>query len=106
ILALLLGALSSSSYSSGPQHHGFFLRMDLGLGYFNSTASGTTLSGAGGGLGISIGGNIADNLALFGSLFDAVAVNPNVSGPGGSGSTSDTSVGIGGAGSGRTYYVL
>ena len=66
-MPLLLAALLATA--SGPSHHGFFLRMDLGIGYQDSTANSTTISGPAGGFGISVGGGVAENLALFGMLF-------------------------------------
>ncbi|HWE22681.1 MAG TPA: hypothetical protein VG496_01960 [Myxococcales bacterium] len=63
---LLIASLLAAA--SGPSHHGFFLRMDLDAGYHYASAGSTTIDGPGGGFGISIGGNVADNLALFGTL--------------------------------------
>src|SRR3954454_22389943 len=101
-LPLLAAALFTQD---GPRHHGFFLRMDLGFGYFRTSTEGGHIAGPGGGLGISLGGQVAENLAVFGSVFDAVAVNPTATDSAGnsSGST-DTSIGIAGVGGGLTYY--
>jgi len=109
LLALLLAvsAPPPPPAESGPRHHGLFLRLDLGLGYYSSANRTDSFSGGGAGFGFSLGGNIGENLALFGSLFDA--------GGGAGGSTPAlcpvsgcpiTSAGIGGIGVGLTYYLM
>jgi hypothetical protein len=88
LLATLLAALSS------PSHHGFFLRMDLGVGYQDSRTDSDRINGPAAGFGISIGGNVADNLALFGTAV-------------GGGTTADNpEATLGMFGFGLTYYFM
>jgi hypothetical protein len=88
LIAALLAAVS------GPSHHGFFLRMDLDAGYHDTSGGSTTVDGPGAGFGISIGGNVADNLALFGTF----------AGSGSSGESTRAAHGI--LGVGLTYYFM
>ena len=99
MFAVLLAVAASTA--NEPVHRGFYFHADLGFGYYNSSGGGNTISGTGGGLGVCIGGGVADNLALFGELFDAVVANPNINGT----STQNTNAGIGGLGVGVAYYV-
>ncbi|HYZ88777.1 MAG TPA: hypothetical protein VE620_05735, partial [Myxococcales bacterium] len=92
-MSVLIAALFAAA--GGPSHHGFFLRMDLDAGYHNTSGGSTaTIDGPAGGFGISIGGNVADNLALFGIAS-------------GSGSGGDnTRAGHALLGIGLTYYLM
>lgn len=101
-LALLLAVLQPGT---APRHHGFFFRADLGLGYYASSPGETTFSGAGGGLGLSIGAGVAENFALFVSLFDAAVANARVS-VGSASADTDVSSSVGGLGIGFTYYFM
>lgn len=105
-LALLLAIIGPGPAKEGPQHHGFFLRADLGLGYYASSPGTTTFSGGGAGLGLSVGAGVAQNLAVFVSLFDAATADPMVS----VGSVSQPAHGltsaIAGFGAGLTYYFM
>jgi hypothetical protein len=99
---LIAAATAATAGGEGPRHRGFFLRMDLGFGYSSSWAGGTTLSGASSAIGLGIGGNIDDNLALFGELFGSGVSRPEMNGQ----SSSIDSVAIGGLGAGLTYYLM
>ena len=58
------------------------------------------MSDAASALGVGIGGNIDENLALFGELFASGVSRPQVNGQ----SSSIDSVTVGGIGAGLTYY--
>jgi hypothetical protein len=91
-MSVLIAALFAAA--GGPSHHGFFLRMDLDAGYHNASGASTTVDGPGAGFGISIGGNVADNLALFGTI----------AGSGSGGDNTRAAHGI--FGLGLTYYLM
>jgi hypothetical protein len=91
-MPLLLAALLAAA--SSPSHHGFFLRMDLGVGYQDSTANSATIDGAAGRFAISIGGGVAENLALFGTLL------------GGGTTAEDPKATLAMLGFGATYYLM
>jgi hypothetical protein len=92
------------------RHKGFFLRLDAEGGYISSSASqsGTSASiqGGGGGIGISIGGALAENWILFGHIYDAIAINPQISFGSQTASTNNTSAGTVGYGIGVSYYFM
>lgn len=105
--AILLAVSAQLSPLGSSRHRGLFLRLDLGLGYF--TSSNTNATGAGPGLGssISLGGNVAENLALFGSFFGArggpvTSACPLIVGV----PCPISSAAVGGAGIGLTYYLM
>ncbi len=102
LAALIAVAVSTPAPDAEPRHEGFFLRMDLGFGWSWSFVSGSTTSGVGTGLGIGIGGNVGDNLALFGELFAAGASKPHLNGK----DVGFESIAIGGIGAGLTYYFM
>lgn len=91
-MTIVLAALLSAA--AAPSHHGFFLRMDLGFGYSDATANDTSIRGPGGAFGFSIGGNIAENLALFGAIV------------GGGSTADDPAATFSGVGPGITYYFM
>ena len=101
LLGVLLAATPAAA-SAEPHHEGFFLRMDLGVGWSSSFVSGTDVSGPGAGIGIGIGGNVADNLALFGQLVGTSAAKPKVGGR----DAGIDSLSFGGLGIGLTYYLM
>jgi hypothetical protein len=100
-LAAPLLAAALASAAEAPRHQGFFLRLDLGGGWSSTSVSGVDLSGGAVGLGIGVGGNVAENVALFGELFD-VAGSPD---SGGRGPPLESLV-FGGIGIGVTWYAM
>lgn len=117
--ALLLAPLvtialtSPAAAVSRPEtHDGFLLRFSLGLGYeglSTSDGEGTEIDLSGFGLSssLSLGGVVADNLAIHGDFFGLAAVSPNVSFNGEHlGEASDSSVSLTGLGVGITHWVM
>jgi hypothetical protein len=92
------------------RHKGFFLRLDGEGGYLNSSTnvagSSFAISGGGAGIGVSIGGAVAEDVILFGHIYDLIATNPSVSSGSSSVGTSSTSAGTVGYGIGLTYYFM
>lgn len=70
----------SPHYGTFNRHLGFYLNLDLGLGYLGSSASFAgsdfKLSGAAGEFSIAIGGAIQENLILAGQLWGYSASDP------------------------------
>jgi hypothetical protein len=109
-LLLITSSPVAAADATAHRHFGFFLRLDAEAGYLSSSASsnGTEASvkGPAGGLGIGIGGAIAENVILFGHLYDAIAINPTISVGTQSAGTSNTSAGTVGYGGGITWYIM
>lgn len=116
VLAVLLVApfvWSDRPAAAYPEtHDGFMLRLTLGLGYEGlamSDGAGTQvdLSGFGVSSSISLGGVVAENLALHGDFFGLSAVGPNASVNGEEfGSLSDSSVSLIGLTVGVTHWIM
>lgn len=91
-------------------HRGFFLRMHLGGGYLNSSATdaGTALrvKGGAGSFSVAVGGAVARDLHLYGELMDSVASSPTYSVNGTSAVGTNTSYGLVGLGPGVNYYFM
>ena len=96
--------------STAHRHLGFFLRMDLGLGYLDSSASqggiDYSISGFAVGVGIAVGGAVAENVILAGDLWGIAAVSPSMNVNGITGTASDSSMGLSGLGLNLTYYFM
>src|SRR5262249_28220230 len=90
------------------EHDGFYLRLHLGVGGTRMTADDpdVTISGAGGALGIAVGGAVAENLIIYGELLADIASNPDIKFGGFTSSTEDTSAGVVGIGAGLAYYFM
>jgi Outer membrane protein beta-barrel domain len=92
------------------RHVGFFVRPDLGLGFMSASedsgGSTMTISGASALGGFAVGGAVSENLIIAAHVFDAVAVNPNVSASGFSSSTSNTTMTMVGMGPEVTWYIM
>ena len=91
------------------RHLGFFFHLDLGAGYFYSSAgTGTTLSisGPAAPLGIAIGGAVSENWILSGETWGSIAPNPRVGYGGTSSSADNTSVSLEAIGLGVTHYFM
>jgi len=93
------------------QHDGFYLHLDIGAGYTSLTANApgdkTTISGGGLAVGIAAGGAIAPNLILFGTLYDNMISDPDISDNGvPKGQDFGTDVHLLGVGIGLAYYLM
>jgi len=96
----------------GPElrfHGGFFLRLQIGIGFTTLRGSGgylgaITVSGGGGLLGVAIGGGVTRNLAVFGSLFASRATNPDFTTGGVDAGRNGGSAAVGGVGVGLVRY--
>lgn len=118
VCALVLPALIATSSSSAransqPQtHDGFLFRLTLGLGYQGWSVSdgvGTQIELSGFGLSssISLGGVVAENIAIHGDFFGLAAVSPNASVNGEDvGEATDSSISLTGLSAGATYWVM
>lgn len=105
----VLAVLASSpvlAQSTEHRHLGFFLRLNGGLGYLDGSASGLDVSGASGVFGLSIGGALAENLVLSGSVWDSSAVNPTASYQGQSAQLSNANFAAVAFAPELTYYVM
>lgn len=111
-LALIAFASPAAALSRPETHDGFLLRFSLGLGYEGlglSDGAGTEIDLSGFGLSssLTLGGVVADNLAVHGDFFGLAAVSPNVAINGEDfGEASDSSVSLSGLGVGITYWVM
>jgi len=96
-------------YYGGHTHQGFYMRLDVGLGYLSAseTYAGATdeYSGAGVSYGVAFGGAIVPNLILFGELFATTAINADVRVPGYAVAPTGWDLTMWGIGPGVAYYV-
>ena len=88
---------------------GLYLRLHLGGGFTSVSASDgvgdkVTVSGGSVSLGVAVGGAVAPNLALFGTVFASVATQPNVTESGYGSGTANGNISVGGFGAGVVYY--
>ena len=92
------------------KHQGLFMRIDGGGGYLKTSAtvsgSNLSLSGPAGSFGFSIGGNVIEDLSLFGHVGLSIVANPTVSSGGSSSSTGDSSLNFATLGGGANYYFM
>jgi hypothetical protein len=69
--------------STAHRHLGFFIRPELGFGYFDTKASqggvDAEIKGSAGHFGIAIGGAVTENFILAGQIWDYVASKPTYS---------------------------
>jgi hypothetical protein len=90
-------------------HDGTFIRLQLGFGYNNMSASVPGLdmkvSGGGAGFGIAIGGALNNNVVLYGTLLDSIASDPTIELNGVSQTANGASAGVVGVGGGLAYYL-
>lgn len=116
-LALLtLLATPSTSVQAGPRDHigGVFLRMSVGGGVASTEikdVGGTPfdqmkISGSGADLNFAIGGMVAPNLALHGTLWGWFISNPDVTIDGQTVGTATADVSLNAFGGGVTYYIM
>ncbi|GEJ56826.1 outer membrane beta-barrel protein [Anaeromyxobacter diazotrophicus] len=112
-LALALGAAGAQAQVQSPtshRHDGFYLRLDLGLGYMHQkepqTGGDLEISGAAGEFGVAVGGALQDNLILAGHLFGMSISDPKVSVGGVQQASSLSSSTLVGIGPQLTYYFM
>ena len=92
-----------------PPHTGFLFRLQVGIGFTALHGSGgylgsTSVSGGGGLFGVAMGGKVASNLAVFGSLLATTANNPDFATGGVDAGRNGGSAAVGGFGAGLVYY--
>lgn len=119
-LYLIAGAALASSpafaqrhWASGDEayhrHEGLFMRLDAGGGFLKAatTINGSSgaLSGAAGSFGFSLGGNVVEDLSLFGHVGISVVTDPQNTLPGAL-STSGTTLSFAAVGPGMNYYFM
>jgi hypothetical protein len=89
-------------------HDGFYLRAQAGIGFagITSTQAGTktSISGAGGYLGVAVGGAIARNLILYGAIFGTDSGDPDTQVGGNSVTSNISDLSIEAFGPGIAYY--
>jgi len=93
------------------QHDGFYLHMHIGGGYTSLTANSPgdkfTISGGSLALGVAAGGTIAPNLILFGTLYDNIISDPDITSNGvPEGQQFGTDAHLLGLGIGLAYYLM
>lgn len=91
------------------EHEGFFLRLGIGVGYTSMSAEedgdDAEVRGTGGAFLIALGGNISQNLILYGELLGDVAIDPTVEFNGMEFDTENVNAGVFGVGVGLAYYL-
>jgi hypothetical protein len=113
VTALFVFVLAAGSAEAGAPrtHDGFFLRLSGGGGTAKTelSESGGTIKvdGSTGDVNIAIGGIVAPNLALHGTLLGWVTSDPDVTITGfGSGTAQNTDLDLTAIGAGLTYYFM
>lgn len=112
-LAASLAAAGAQAQVQSPtshRHDGFYLRLDLGVGYLEQkepmTGGDLKISGAAGAFGVAVGGALQDNLILAGHLFGVSISDPSVSIGGTSQASNLSSSTLVGVGPQLTYYFM
>jgi len=99
----------SSANPTARRHLGFFLRLDGGIGYMNSSASSggvsESISGVSSDFGVAVGGAVAENFILAADLWANAAYSPNVT-LGGASATVYGNASLVGLGLNLTYYFM
>lgn len=98
----------SPRYGGAFRHQGFYLNLDLGLGYLRSSISSIDerWSGGAGQFSIGIGGAIQENLILAGRLWAYSVPDPDATIGGVSGTVPGGSLTLTGIGPELVYYVM
>jgi hypothetical protein len=87
-------------------HDGFYLRLHLGGSYLHLGTDAGSMSGPGGSFGVAVGGSIAPNLIIYGTIFGASVTDPHVDiSYGSSGTLNGVSLTLVGLGGGLAYYL-
>jgi hypothetical protein len=111
-ICVLLGASFGDSFAGEPRtHDAFFLRLSAGGGYGKTSADDGVdeieLSGPAGNANFAIGGIVAPNLALHGTLWGWSVADPDVDFNGVTlGSANNTQLTMSAVGIGITYYIM
>jgi len=91
------------------EHEGFFLRLGVGVGYLNMSTEfmndDVAVKGPSGLFQLALGGNVSQNLIIYGELFGNAVVDPTVEVNGDEFDTEDSSASIAGIGVGLAYYL-
>lgn len=106
VVALLLASAARAQSDDAHRHSGVYLELEGGLGFMVGSESSVTVSGPTVDLGISLGGPVAGNLDLAGSVFGLSVINPTFSSGGTSGQATSTSFGMVGIGPRLIYYFM
>ena len=98
----------SPRYGGAFRHQGFYLNLDLGLGYLGSSASSTDekLSGGSGSFSVAIGGAVQENLILAGQLWVYSVPDPTYTLGGQTVPGYGRDLGLAGLGVDLVYYVM
>ena len=110
-LALVLApALTPDALAGEPRtHDGFFLRLSGGFGHARTSidlVSEFEVRGATGDLNLAVGGMVAPNLALHGTIFGWSAADPDLEWTGVGSAELNGDVTLSAVGVGLTYYVM
>ncbi len=113
VVAASPAAFAQRSWAGGEdgyhKHQGLFMRIDAGGGYMKTSAtiggSNVSLSGPAGSFSFSVGGNVIEDLSLFGHVGLSMVANPKVSGATPT-STGDSTLNFATLGGGANYYFM
>jgi hypothetical protein len=91
-------------------HEGLFVRLQGGLGYLRADADylggNSSAYGGSGVLGLAVGGNVAENVVLYGELWGMAAANPTVQFLSATHVLQDASLNYGGLGVGLGTFLM
>lgn len=87
------------------RHLGFFFRLDIGVGYLNSSTPSRSASGVAAPFGLAIGGAVTENLILAAEAW-ASATSPSVTENGTTVNTGTSGLAVGALGLNVTYYLM
>jgi hypothetical protein len=109
--SLLALATAGHAVAGSPRtHDGFFLRLSAGAGSAHTEldipGAKTKLDGDTGDLNLAIGGVVAENLALHGTVFGWLASDPDIEVEGFGSGTATGDLDLSGVGVGLTYYFM
>lgn len=86
-------------------HDGFYMRLHIGPGFMSLSSDGDKWTASGASFGVALGGIVAPNLAVFGTLFILETADPDqTSGGVSQGTQNGITIGLGGLGGGVAYY--
>lgn len=88
------------------RHLGFFLRLDVGPGYFGTSSPSRSAKGVGFGVGLAIGGAVTEDLIIAAESWAIGAVNPTQTSNGVTQTWSDSAALISGFGLNITHYFM
>jgi hypothetical protein len=106
VLALVTGEANAQNRGA-PEHTGFYLRLQGGLGGTSASDGNVTLSGGSGAMNVEIGGALFEDFILFGKVWGASTPNPAVTVYGVTFLNAGTATGgFGALGVGINYYLM